>query len=84
MALIDINTWIGHWPFRQLRHNTAQALVRRMDQRAIDRAVVGQIHGVFYKNAHLSNEELASQTRRYRAAKRLALDLAGSIQEGEE
>ena len=66
MALIDINTWIGHWPFRQLRHNSAQALVRRMDQRAIDRAVVAQIHGVFYKNVHMSNEELARETRRYR------------------
>lgn len=65
MPLIDVNTWIGHWPFRQLRHNTAAALVRRMDQRGIDRGVVASIHGVFYKNVHLANEELAKETRRY-------------------
>ena len=64
--LIDINTYIGHWPFRQLRHNTPSALVRRMDQRRIDRAVVASIHGIFYKNAHPANEELAKETRRYR------------------
>lgn len=64
--LIDVNTYIGHWPFRQLRHNTAPALVRRLDQRAIDRAVVGSIHGIFYKNTHAANEELARETRRYR------------------
>lgn len=63
--LIDVNTYIGHWPFRQLRHHTAGALVRRMDRYGIDRAVVGSIHGIFYKNAHQANEELASQTRRH-------------------
>jgi len=64
--LIDVNTYIGHWPFRQLRHSTARALVRRMDQRGIDRAVVASIHGIFYKNVHPANEELARDTRRYR------------------
>ena len=64
--LIDINTWIGHWPFRQLRHNTAATLVKRLDSRNIDRAVVASIHGAFYKNAHAANEELSKQVRRYR------------------
>jgi len=64
--LIDINTWIGHWPFRQLRHNTAAALVRRLDRCGIDRAVVANLNGVLYKSPHSANEEIASQTRRYR------------------
>ena len=64
--LIDVNTYIGHWAFRQLRHNTAEALVRRMDEHGIDQAVVGSVHGILYKNAHAANEELAEQTRPYR------------------
>jgi len=64
--LIDVNTYIGHWAFRRLRHNTAEALVRRMDEHGIDRAVVGSVHGILYKNAHAANEELAEQTRPYR------------------
>jgi len=65
-VLIDINTYIGHWPFRRLRHNTAVALVRQMDRHDIDRAVVASIHGAFYKNAHAANEELSAETRPYR------------------
>lgn len=64
--LIDVNTYIGHWPFRQLRHNTAEAMVKRMDQHGIDQAVVASIHGIFYKNVHPANEELAKAVRRYR------------------
>lgn len=64
--LIDVNTYIGHWPFRQLRHHTATGLLKRMDQHGIDQAVVGSIHGIFYKNAHPANEELAKAVRRHR------------------
>ena len=63
--LIDVNTYIGHWAFRRLRHNTAEALVRRMDKHGIDRAVVASVHGILYKNVHSANEELAEQARPY-------------------
>jgi len=64
--LIDVNTYIGHWPFRQLRHNTATALAKRLDQRGIDRAMVASLNGVFYRNVHSANEEIAKETRRLR------------------
>jgi predicted TIM-barrel fold metal-dependent hydrolase len=64
--LIDVNTYIGHWAFRRLRHNTAEALVRRMDEHGIDRAVVSSAHGILYKNVHSANAELAEQIRPYR------------------
>ena len=35
--LIDINTWVGHWPFRQLRGADASGLLKRMDKKGIDR-----------------------------------------------
>ncbi len=66
MNLIDINTWVGHWPFRQLRHNTPAALVRRMDKKGIDNAVVANINAVLYRSPHPANEELARNTRRVR------------------
>ena len=61
--IIDVNTYIGHWPFRQLRYNTAESLVRRMDKHHIDQAIVASIHGILYKNVHDSNEELAFRTK---------------------
>ena len=64
--LIDVNTYIGHWAFRRLPNNTAEALVRQMDTHGIDRAVVASTHAILYKNAHAANEELAEQARPYR------------------
>ena len=64
--IIDVNAWVGHWPFRRLRHNTVEGLLRLMDRNGIDRAVVASIHGVFYRDAHSANEELAGQVLRRR------------------
>ncbi|MBT5875212.1 MAG: amidohydrolase family protein [Candidatus Latescibacteria bacterium] len=64
--LIDINTYIGHWPFRQLRDNTAQGLLKQMDKNGIDLAITASIHGIFYKNLLPANEEVAAQAKRYR------------------
>ncbi|MEX2573177.1 MAG: hypothetical protein WD317_02730 [Balneolaceae bacterium] len=56
--LIDINAYIGHWPFRQLRSNTLDALLERMNEFGVDRAVVANINGIFYKAGDFANEEL--------------------------
>lgn len=61
--LIDVNAYIGHWPFRQLRITTAEGLVREMDRQGIDRAVAANLHGVFYQNVQPANEELAEAAR---------------------
>ena len=63
--IIDINACLGHYPFRQLRHNTAADLVALMDRWAIDRAVVSSLHAIFYRDVHRGNEELHAETRRH-------------------
>ncbi len=57
---IDCHTYIGHWPFRQLRGNTPRGLVNYMERFGIDRSMVANINGVFYKNTQPANEELAA------------------------
>jgi len=64
--IIDANAWLGHWPFRQLRHNDAPGLLRLMDANCIDVAVVSSIHGIFYRNCQRANEELAAEIERHR------------------
>lgn len=56
--LIDVNAYTGHWPFRQLKHNTCEARLRLMKQFGIDIAVISNLNGVFYKNTQSANEEL--------------------------
>ena len=64
--IIDVNAYLGHWPFRQLRHNTASGLLRLMDENGIDKALVSSINAIFYKNCHAGNEELAVETKAHR------------------
>lgn len=64
--IVDFSAYIGHWPFRPLRHNTASGLLKLMDRHGIDMAVVSNLSSIFYKNAHAGNEELADQLRRHR------------------
>ena len=61
--IIDVNAYIGHYPFRKLVARTAEQLVELMDANGIDRAVVSSLHAVFYRDAHRGNEELAEQSQ---------------------
>ena len=66
--LIDINTYIGHWPFVRLRHNTCSDLLKRMNEFGVDVSVVANLSGIFYKNTQSANEELfeeISKSKRY-------------------
>jgi hypothetical protein len=58
---IDMNAYLGHWPFRRLRHNDADGLLALMDRAGIDRACVSSASAIFYRNSHAGNEELAEQ-----------------------
>lgn len=62
---IDFHTYIGHWPFRQLRGNTPAGLIAYMNRFGIDQAIVSNINGVFYKNTQPANEELAEAIKAF-------------------
>lgn len=67
--LIDINAYVGHWPFMQLKYNTCEALGRRMDKFGVDISVISNLNGIFYKNTQSANQELYDEirsTKRYR------------------
>lgn len=56
--IIDVNATLGPYPFRRLRHTTAEELVAQMDRQGIDRAVVSSLPSVFYRDAHEGNADL--------------------------
>jgi uncharacterized protein len=58
--IIDSNAYLGHYAFRQLRHNTADGLLKFMDARGIERACVSSAAAITYRNAQSGNEELAA------------------------
>ncbi len=62
----DSNAYLGHWFARQIRHNTAPELVALMDENNIDKACVGSLSAIMYRNSQPGNEELAEEIADYR------------------
>jgi len=66
MTVIDINAFLGHWPFRRLRDNTAAELVALMDRKGISLAIVSSLDAILYRNCQAGNEDLAREVEPYR------------------
>jgi predicted TIM-barrel fold metal-dependent hydrolase len=64
--IIDVNAYLGHFAFRRLRHNTAESLLKLMDARKIDRAVVSSADAITYRNAQSGNEEVDGEVKAHR------------------
>ncbi|MEX2512061.1 MAG: amidohydrolase family protein [Cyclobacteriaceae bacterium] len=74
--LIDINAYIGHWPFKQLNYNTCEALVGRMDEFGVDFSAVTNLNGIFYKNTQAANEELMEEINSHQNFKQRLIPFA--------
>ena len=61
--LLDINAYVGHWPFQKFRYNTCDKLLERMDRFGVDISVISNLNGIFYKNVQSANEELYDEIR---------------------
>jgi predicted TIM-barrel fold metal-dependent hydrolase len=61
--IVDVNAYLGHFAFRQLRHNTAVSLLALMDNKEIDKAVVSSASAITYRNAQTGNEDIAREIR---------------------
>jgi len=59
MRIFDINTSIGHWSFRKLAVDNLSKLRKQLESAGITGAAVSNINGIFYKNCHDANIELA-------------------------
>jgi len=55
----DIHTALGHWPFRRVPGQDPAALRALLEAAGIEGAAAANTHGLFYKNVHDANLELA-------------------------
>ncbi|NLC45413.1 MAG: metal-dependent hydrolase, partial [Clostridiales bacterium] len=63
--LIDVNTYIGNYPFRPIRNNSAKELLELLDDHNIDKACVSSISGVYYRDVMKGNYELLEDIAPY-------------------
>ena len=61
--VLDINAYVGHWPFKQLQYNSCSKLLDRMDSFGVDISVISNLNGILYKNTQSANEELYNELR---------------------
>jgi len=61
--LLDINAYIGHWPFKQLHYNNCKTLLERMNSFGVNISVITNLNGIFYKNTQSANEELYDEIK---------------------
>lgn len=64
--IIDVNASLGQFAFRRLRHSTPDGLVRLMDSRKIDRAIVASASAITYRNPQAGNEEVEEGAKLHR------------------
>lgn len=80
--MIDVNTLIGPYPFRYVPHPDPEVLLRVMDREHIQRAWVGHLPSVFYRDPSAGNaalyKALAPHTERLRAAPTIRPDWPGT------
>jgi predicted TIM-barrel fold metal-dependent hydrolase len=60
---LDINAYVGHWPFKKLKYNTCAGMLERMNRFGVDMAVISNLNGAFYKNTQSANEELFTEIK---------------------
>jgi len=59
--LLDVNAFVGHWPYRNLRGNNLKELLKRMNTYGVDKAIVSNLNGIFYVDGQIANEELVAE-----------------------
>jgi len=62
---LDVNSFLGSYPFRRVPGTSSDALLRAMDRVAIDRAWVTHLPGIFWRDPAAGNHWLYETTARH-------------------
>lgn len=61
--MIDVNAFIGPYPFRAVPHPEPEVLVRVLDREKIDRAWVGHLPSAFHRDPTAGNAQLFAELK---------------------
>lgn len=63
--ILDMNVFLGRWPFAPLKYESAEDILTLLDRAGIDKAVVTSLNSVFYYDAEIGNREAGEASKRY-------------------
>lgn len=69
--MIDVNAYIGHWPFRKLMCNTPEGLDGIAKKASITHMLVSSLPAIFYKDTMQGNLELLEELKSYNGETKL-------------
>lgn len=70
---VDVNAYLGEYPFRPILYRSAQELVEQMKRYRISQAWVSSIRAIFEDDPRESNRELLNELARYPQLKPVAV-----------
>ncbi len=59
---LDVNAFLGSYPFRRVPGTSPEALLRAMDRVSVDRAWVSHLPGIFWRDPAAGNPWLYETT----------------------
>jgi uncharacterized protein len=77
---IDVNAFLGAYPYRRVPGTSPQALLEAMDRTRVDEAWVTHLPGVFWRNPHEGNAwllDIGGRHRRLRPVPAIQPEVAG-------
>ena len=56
--IVDVNCYCGHWPFRRIKNETLEGLLKSSETTGIDKMIVSSLNSIFYEDCYEGDEEI--------------------------
>ncbi|HAZ19177.1 MAG TPA: hypothetical protein DCY74_07150 [Clostridiales bacterium] len=63
--ILDVSTYVGHWPFRPLHATTLEQIAAIAEHAGVTHIITSHLHGAFYQDCQKANEELYEEVKAY-------------------
>lgn len=56
--IVDVNCYCGHWPFRRIKNETLEGLLKSSEKTGIDKMIVSSLNSIFYEDCYEGDAQI--------------------------